>query len=108
MSQLLQEKKPVITNTLAITAFCIHIILNIADFGFYAWANDLLAYRDNFNRFVIGIFKPIIIAALVAPIICLARNSRLKGEFRNMLFIAVTISIIFSILNFAGTSNIRY
>ena len=108
MSQLLQEKKPVITNTLAITAFCIHIILNIADFGFYAWANDLLAYRDNFNRFTIGIFKPIIIAALIAPIICLARNSRLKGEFRNMLFIAVTISIIFSILNFAGTSNIRY
>jgi hypothetical protein len=108
MSQLLQQKKPIVTNTLVITAFSIHVILNIADFGFYAWANDLLAYRDNFNRFIIGVFKPLIAAALIAPFICLMRNSTIKGEFRNMLFFAVSISIVFSIMNFAGTSDIRY
>ena len=108
MSQLLQQKKPVVTNTLVITASAIHLILNVADFGFYAWANDLLAYRDNFNRFLIGVFKPLIVAALVSPLICLARNSTFKGELRNMLFFTMSISIAFSLMSFAGTSNIRY
>lgn len=108
MSRLLHQNKPIVTNSLALAAFSIHIILNIADYSFYAWAHNIHAYADNFSRFMIDAFKPVVSAALIAPFVCLVRSTTIRGEFRNILFIAVSVSIVFSLLNLASTSDIRY
>ena len=108
MSQLVSQNKPVITTQLVITAIVIHLLLNIIDYGFYAWSYDVFAYRDRFNEFAIGILKPLVAALLLSPFVVLARHSHFKREFCNILFIAITISITFSLLSLVEASKIHY
>jgi hypothetical protein len=93
---------PLISTTMAGIAFFIHVILSIINFNFTALVNDIPLHQSNVNTLIMAIIQPLAVAVIVAPVLSTIRNSDFITEFRNILFLAVGLFVVYALADMSG------
>lgn len=93
---------PLISNTMAGIAFTIHIILSVINFNFTTLINGIGLHQSNINTLILAVIQPVLVATLVAPILCIVRHTDFLSEFRNILFLSVGLFVVHALADVAG------
>ncbi len=93
---------PLISNTMAGIAFFIHVLLSVINFNFTALVNEIPLHQSNVNTLIFMVVQPVFVACLLAPLMSVIRHSDFITEFRNMLFVAVGLYVVYALADMAG------
>ncbi|MFT5592549.1 MAG: hypothetical protein ACI8SR_000908 [Oceanicoccus sp.] len=96
---------PAVTTAMAAVAFIIHVILSVIDFNFTALINEMPIKQSGLNTLIFSIIQPLALAAFIAPVLLIIRHSNFITEFKNILFIAVGLFIIYTLADMAGITR---
>ncbi|WP_283789481.1 hypothetical protein QNI23_017110 (plasmid) [Bermanella sp. WJH001] len=99
------KQAPLINTTLASVAFFIHVLLCVINFNFSAYINEIPLHQSNVNTLIFAVIQPVFVACLVAPVLCIARHTDFMTEFKNILFIAISLFVVYSLADMSGIIN---
>ena len=104
-AQTRDKQAPIINTTLANVAFLIHFLLCVINFNFTAYINEIPLHQSNVNTLILAIVQPVFVACLIAPTLSIARHTNFIAEFKNILFIAISLFVVYSLADMAGVMN---
>ncbi|MGR6873024.1 hypothetical protein ACU6U9_12110 [Pseudomonas sp. HK3] len=96
------KRPPIISKAMVVAACFIHVALSIINFNFTALVNGIALHNSHVNTLMLAMIQPAIVAAILAPILCTLRHTDFIDEFRNILFIAVGLFMIYTLADMAG------
>ena len=96
------KKESLFTTPMITTAFILHFVLACISFNFHILNLGIPMHQANIGGLLLEILNPLIFALVLAPFLTMARHSEFKEEYKSLLFIGASFSILYSLSKLIG------